>query len=327
MSVDKIITLDSRDRVFDHSLSSDNTTSDFVVRLQEPISRLQIISFEIPIGWYAVNENSRYIYFRDPIGNYYQATLPLGNYDSNTLLNVLGTALNEAILLPLPSAVTYTVNTGASFTTTPPIYDETLNKYIVETDDVVGVQFITISDPDDPSGIPLGLVPGDITGINPVISPRRDTINNTARLLGLPIESVVPNPNISTDGFPIGVSFGFGAGSNVPFPNSQNISGDNYIYIRSDNVGTTAFKQGVNVNVNINESDFTVLQNSFNDNDILQKIQVNQIVYSVLAQTVNNPVNIFLSQATNEVNIRLTYADNTPVDLNGIDMSVTILAQ
>lgn len=326
MSIDKIFILDSRDRVTDHSLTSANTTSDFVVRLQEEVSKLQVIAAEIPISFYAVNENSRYIYFRDTANNYYQATLPLGNYDSTSLLPVLGTALTNAELLPVPG-ITYFANTGFDFTTTLPTYDDITNKYLVETTDPGGVQFITVSDPNDPSGIPLGLVPGDITGVNPVPSPRRQTINNTARLLGFPIQSVVPNPLITTDGFPLGVSFGYGLGAAAPFPNSQNISGDNYIYIKSDNVGTTIFRQGVNVEVDINESDFTVIQNSFRDNDILQKVQIDQIVYSVLSQKYLDPPAIFLSSPTNEINIRLAYANNTTVDLNGVDMSVTILAQ
>lgn len=326
MSTDKIFVLDSRDRVEDHSLTSANTTSDFVVRLQEDISRLQVTAAEIPIGWYSVNDNSRYIYFRDSLNNYYQATLPLGNYTSYSILPYLGTALTNAELLPSPG-ISYNANTGYDFTSVPPVYDDITNKYVIETSDPNGVQFITISDPDDPSGIPLGLVPGDITGINPVASSRRDTINNTARLIGLPIESVVPNPLITTDGFPLGVSFGFELGAAAALPNSQNISGDNYIYIRSDNVGTTIFRQGVNVTVDVNESDFTIIQSAFRDNDILQKVQVNQVVNTVMAQQYTDPPSIFLSEATNEINIRLSYADNTTVDLNGLDMSVTILAR
>lgn len=326
MSVDKIFILDSRDRVTDHSLISDNTTSDFVVRLQEDISKLQVIAAEIPISFYSVNDYSRYIYFRDSTNNYYQATLPLGNYDSTSFLSALGTALTDAELLPVPG-ITYMASTGFDFTTVPPTYDDITNKYSVETSDPAGVQFITISDPNDPSGIPLGLIPGDVTGVNPVPSPRRETINNTARLLGLPIESVAPNPLITTDGFPLGVSFAFGLGAAAPFPNGQNISGDNYIYIKSDNVGTTIFRQGINIDVDINESDFTVLQESFRDNDILQKVQITQIVYSVLTPQFNNTPEIFLSQPTNEINIRLAYSDNNTVDLNGVDMSVTIIAQ
>lgn len=316
---DKIYVLDSRDRVFDHSLSSDNTTSDFVVRLQENINKMRILSAEIPISYYAVNENSRYIYFRDSFNNYYQATLGLGNYDTTSFLTALANALTSAEQLPVPGIIypdTFTIT-----------YSDITNKFILETTDASGVQFITISDPNNPNGIPLGLIPGDITGLNPVLSPRRDTINNTARLIGLPFESVVPNPNIDTDGFPIGINFGYSFGSPASLPNGQNISGDNYLFIRSDNVGTTNFRQGINVTVDPNESDFTVIQDSFKDNGIIQKIQIDQIIWTVLTPNFDNSPDIFLTQSTNEINIRLTYRDNLPVDLNGVDMSITIAGQ
>lgn len=323
---DKIYVLDSRDRVTDHSLSSENTTSDFVVRLQENISKIRVISAEIPISYFAINENSRYIYFRDSANNYYQAVLPLGNYDTFSILTPLASALDAAELLPVPG-VSYTVNTTFSFAVVPPTYNDITNQYVLETSDPNGVQFITISDPNNPSGIPLGLVPGDITGVNPVPSPRRNTINNTARLLGLPVESTVPNPAIDTDGFTIGVSFGYELGAPSTFPNGQNISGDNYLFIKSDNVGTTSFRQGVNVTIDGNESDFTIIQEAFKDNGIIQKVQVDQIIYTVLTPTFNDSPSIFLTQPTNEINIRLTFRDDLPVDLNGVDMSVTILGQ
>jgi len=314
--------VDSRDRVLDHNFVSTNTAQDFVIRLPEKITKLTLVSCEIPLTYYVFNENYQNIVFKDQTNTFYLAIIPAANYNISNFLPIFKTTLENAINLNLGVGTWITDNPGATFTAT---FDENTNKITLEIGIVVGgIQFISISDPDNPLGIPLGLLPGDIVGPNPILSPIRNTLNNTSRLIGLSPDTTTPDPLITTDGFPLGVSFAFDNGAPGVIPNSVNLSGENYLYIKTDLAGLSNIQQAIVPNIDVNENDLTTIITAFPDRGIIDQLQINQIPFTFLSVTFTNPQTIFLSESTNEINFRITFRNNLPIDVNGVDLNYTI---
>jgi len=88
--------VDSRDAITDHNFVSTNTPQDFVIRLPESITKLTLVSCEIPLTWYVFNSNYNNIVFKDPGGIYYLAVIPAANYNITNFLPILQTALENA---------------------------------------------------------------------------------------------------------------------------------------------------------------------------------------------------------------------------------------
>lgn len=331
ITTSKRFVCDSRDRITDHSFTSDNTSSDFVVRLPEAINRMTLVEAEIPLTYYVFNDNYNKMVFRDSANNTYLAIIPDGTYNITAILPVLNTAFDTAKELPtLGSAGPDWIgnNPGNPFLFT---FNDVTGKIELDVSGLPGgIQFISIADPDDPDGITIGLLDGDIPGPNPVLSPIRDQLDNCAGLLGLSPGTITPNPTIDTDGFPVGISFAFGpviAGLTGPpnhFPNVLNLSGEDYLYIKSDLIGISLTQQAIVVDIDVNENDKAVIEAAYRDRGIATKIQLNQIPYSKLILKFDNENTIFFSEPITDVNFRLAFRNDIPVDVNGVRTSFTI---
>jgi hypothetical protein len=320
----KVFICDSRDKVTDHSFTSDNTTSDFVIRLPEAIEKMTLVEAEIPLTYYVFNDFYNKMVFRDQANNYYLATIPIGTYDTVSVLPVLETAFNNSVELPAvnPGNTWINNNPGFPFLFT---FNDILTKLELNVSGFPGgIQFISIADPNNADGIPLGLLDGDIPGITPILSPIRDQLSNCARLLGLTPDNITPNPLTNTDGFDMGVSFAFDVVD--LFPNILNLSGEDYFFIKSDLIGISRIQQGTTVELDINENDPAVIEAAYKDRGIATKVQINQILTSVLNLKFSDENVIFFSEPQTDINFRLSFRNDIPINLNGVDVSYTIVS-
>lgn len=328
--------IDSRFRLQagEHAFVSDNSSSDFVIQLPKAISQFTLSKYEIPLSYYIVNQYYNTIIFRLPPisiplhGNheYFIAKITPGTYDYLSIAGALKTALDTAVALD-DGTFLY----GEIFTI---IYNDSLKKIRI-TAPANGIQFITTSSTSLP-GIPLG----DPTGFpsefvpNPVPDPIRYQLNNCAKIIGLPMNTVIPDPTTDIYGFPIGQQFGF----DVPayLPNLVDLSGESYLYLKTDLVGVTGIRQAKKSTISVNESSFTKIQELISDNGIVYRFQIKQTQYSKLMgeshQTETSVSNfnqgiIKLQSSTDTINFRFTFQDNFPVNLNGVDVSFTIFGE
>ena len=60
------------------------------------------------------------------------------------------------------------------------------------------------------------------------------------------------------------------------------------------------------------------------DRGIIERVQLSQIPFTIIHVRFNEPETIFLNQQTDTINIRLSYRDNIPVNLNGVETSFLI---
>jgi hypothetical protein len=314
--------IDSRDRITNHSFDSPNRSDNFVIKLPIEISRLSLLSCQIPLTYYIFNENYNKIIFRDNTDIYYFVEIPIGTYTISEFLPIFANSLDNADNISVGVGTWIGDNPGANFTVT---FNDTTNKIILELGAAVGgVQFVSIADSDNPNGIPLGIIPGDIVGIDPIESPIRQLLNNASGLVGLNLNTTTPDPSTDDDGFPIGEQFAFDLGSPSNIPNSINLSGENYIYIKTDLAGLSTIQQAIITNIDINENDFNTILESFPDRGIIEQIEINQTPFTILTVKFENPIPIFLSQPTNEINFRLSFRNNLDVNLNGVNVSYVI---
>lgn len=324
--------IDSRFRLQagEHSFVSQNTSSDFVIQLPQTISQFVVTKYEIPLSYYVINANYNTLIFRVPppyaimTPEYFIARIAPGTYDSTNIAAAVQTALNNAV----------------------PLYNETLGlppfvftvaylnfpKKLQITAPAGGIQFITTPSTTAP-GIPLGDIygfPSEMVA-NPTPDPTRYLLNNCAKILGIPMNTVLPNPDVDIYGFPLGQQFGFDIPAFLPF--LIDLSGENYMYMKTDLAGITTIRQAVRSTLSVNENDFTVIQANSSDSGIVCRFQISQSPYSKLmgdfstgnTSTANvSPNTIKLQAPTNTINFRLSFQSNLAVDLNGVDISFTI---
>jgi len=313
----------------EHTLTSDNTSSDFVIKLPNPISKFILTKYEIPLSYYVIDTNYNTIIFRalsPPAPNvYYIARIVAGTYDATTIAGAVQVALTNAkplineLLAPLGAfVVAYTALTRKLTITAPAGFK---------------IQFITTPSVDppgipfaDPNGFPSELLVGASE------SPIRNTLNNTAKIIGLPTNEVLPNPSNPIYGFPLGQQYGFDVA--MPLPFMVNFVGENYFYLKTDLVGETLLKQAKKSSVDINESDLTTITSGSTDRGIIARFQVSQSQYSLLCgnmvpQNTNLELMNFikLESPTDIINFRLSFQNNYPINLNGVNFSFVIRGQ
>lgn len=322
------IVIDSRDRLSDgeHSFVSDNSSSDFVVRLPQSIDQLTLLQCQVPLTYYVIDDHSDAIVIRvDPaIGathEYYLIEMAHGTYDSTTISAAFTTAINNAA--PLSTPADPILSTYETFVVT---FDNFSKKILINSiGGSGGIQFISTPDPDAPYGIPFGDpdgFPSEMSGTT--LDPLRYEMNYFANIVGIPPNTVLPNPLIDTDGFPLGVQYAYGSLVPETFPNVINLTGEDYFYVKTDLIGISNVRQGTTVIIDQNEDDITTIQNAALDRGIVEKVQINQNLFSILSVNLPNPVVVYLNEATDLINIRLTYRDNIPINLNGSETNFTI---
>jgi hypothetical protein len=330
------IVIDSRFKLSagEHSFVSENTSSDFVIQLPKPISQFALKKFEIPLSYYVVNQYYNTIIFRLPpppppwpfLHEYWIARIAPGTYDYLTIATAVQVALNSAKAL-----VNETQAYGGVFVVT---YD-TFAKKLRITAPAGGIQFITTPSTSlpgiplgDPNGFPSELVP------NPTPDPIRSQLNNCAKILGLPMNSVLPDPMTTAYGFPLGQKFGFDVPAFLPY--LIDLSGENYFYLKTDLVGVTGIRQAQKSTIGVNESNFTTIQEQTTDLGIIYRFQANQTQYSkIMGETatvststsnVNQGV-VKLQSPADVINFRFTFQGNVPINLNGVGVSFTIYGE
>lgn len=112
-----IFTVDSRDRD-SHAYSS---ASNYRIKIPEykDVVSIELVSAEIPITGYVVNETNNLLHFQEDAGTTLIAEIPTGNYASDDLAD----AIKAAMELASTNGVTYTVTN-----------DTTKNVYNIESD-------------------------------------------------------------------------------------------------------------------------------------------------------------------------------------------------
>lgn len=311
----------------EHTLTSENTSSDFVIKLPNQITKFYITEYEIPLSYYVIDENYNTIIFRalsPPAPNvYYIARIVTGTYSDTTIAGAVQTALTNSVPLinellpPLGAFVVAYTGLTRKLTITAP---QKIQFITTSSTSLPGIPFA------DPDGFPSELLVGA------PISPIRATLNNTAKIIGLPINAVIPDPTTTIYGFPIGQQYGFDVA--FPLPNMVNLTGENYIYLKTDLIGETLIKQAKKNNLSVNESDLTIISSNSTDRGIIARFQVNQSQYSKLIGNIT-PLNSVVEQPnyikfdvpTDIINFRLSFQNNYPVNLNGVDMSFVIKGQ
>lgn len=324
MSTSRFI-IDSRDRLADseHDFDSENSSSDFVVRLPLEISSFKLTECVIPITYHVFNENTnKLIISPDPIASfpykYYLITVAPGTYSSAVIADVFKTAIESAV----PLADPFGTSLGGLGVTAIVDFDNDSKQISVLFGVIVGFQFIASGSTSViPFGDPDGF-PSELTGSTP--DPIRDQLSNCARLLGVPPNDVLPNPLTTDDGFALGVQYGFTTLTGTFFPNIVDLAGDNYIYIKSDVVGITSVRQASVTEIDTNESDITVIQSQVLDRGILSELLISQIPFTKISRVFANPQTVFLAEKTDLINFRITFLNNVPVDLNGVETSFVI---
>jgi len=94
------MSFDKTERVVHHINSFYRTTGvseNFTLTLDKPIfrvSKVDVVSIEIPYSFYVVNVNNNVFDFEDGIGTPYQITIPVGNYDGTTFATQLTTSMD-----------------------------------------------------------------------------------------------------------------------------------------------------------------------------------------------------------------------------------------
>lgn len=318
--------IDSRDALNDdqHDFDSANNSADFVIQLPKTITRMNLTQAEIPLTYYIFNEYTNKIVFRVPDGTpqadggrYWLAEIEVGTWDTNTFPQKLVEAISNASPLN-PNGVP-----GAGTLVDSVTYNDITKKLRLEMLHI-NIQFITSSDPNASGGIPFGDpdgFPSELTGTTP--DPIRQALPITAGYIGLTPNSVVPDPN---DPQYLGLQYAFGPGSDVAyFPNIINLSGELYMYLKSDLAGLSQTRQGqAEVTFDINEDDISVIQSAIKDRGIVEKIQITQSPFTIEDITINNAIQINFSEPTDIINFRLSFRNNIPIDLNGVTTSYTI---
>ena len=317
---DVIINTENRLANGEHSFISDNTTSDFVIRLPFAVSKFQLIDISFPLTYYVINDYYNKIIFRvqkppNP-REYYLCTIPEGTYTEGQIANVLQTAMNNAVPLANPAEPAL-----GGFTIT---MDTVAKRILVEA--TTAIEFITVASPTAPFGIPYGDpdgFPSELI-VGAPVDPIRAQLNNCAKLLGLPLSTVYPDPTISTDGFPIGTQFNFVVVGGHPLFNVYDLSGENYILIKTDVVGQTPIREAREVSYDINSNDFQSILNAVTDIGIIGKLLVSQVQYSKITAVMYDQPVINLQSAITDINFKINFVNNIPVDLNGINWNFTI---
>lgn len=90
----KVLLIDSADRI-------SGTSEKFIVKLEYPIRRirsLEVLQINIPGTEYVIHEHNRYLTFRESsdINNFLTIEVPLGDYDIQDLLNIIGNLMTSA---------------------------------------------------------------------------------------------------------------------------------------------------------------------------------------------------------------------------------------
>lgn len=325
--------IDSRDRLQagEHDFVSNNTSSDFVIRLPQSIDKFTLVEYDIPLTYYIFNSSTNKLIYRiNGDVQYYLLTIPNGSYSSKSIQPILATALNTAVQLSNPLITTPLI--GATVT-----FDKVFKKLVINNT-TNSIQFIATGDPDavqgipfgDPNGFPSELIP------NAPLDPLREQLSDCARLIGLTANSVTPNPFTEDDGFPLGVQYAF-YDPILPIdpllvtcPNIINLQGENYFFIKSDLAGLSQIRQGKVVEIDKNENDVITISNLTLDRGIVETVQIKQNPFTILhgnfmgPTTTTEPSTIILSETTDTINFRLTFRNNIGMSLNGNELSLTI---